>query len=104
MHAGVFINNAGQAVYPAYLHEDDPKDIDNCVAINSQAVVKACYAVLPGMVARGRGAIVNVSSVVGTPKAVPFMAIYGASKAFVNQFTKSLNAEYKDKGIDIQVG
>jgi 17beta-estradiol 17-dehydrogenase / very-long-chain 3-oxoacyl-CoA reductase len=73
------------------------------VAINCAAMVKATLAVLPGMLARGKGAIVNISSGAGTPVATPLLAVYGASKAFVDHFTLSLAEEYKGKGIDFQV-
>lgn len=98
---GVLINNAGQSVFN-YLHENKPSDVDNCVAINCASLVKCTYAILPCMLARGRGAIVNLSSVAGTPYATPMISLYGATKAFVDHFSKSLHDEYKDSGVDIQ--
>ena len=56
--------------------------------------------VLPGMVERGRGLIVNMSSSVAGR---PMFTMYGAAKAFVDYFSQSLSYEYEDKGITIQV-
>ena len=99
----MFINNAGQATSPAFMHELTAAEVDNTVAINCAAVVKATHAVLPAMLARGRGAIVNISSVAATPKATPYFSVYSATKAFVDHFTLSLADEYHHQGIDIQV-
>ena len=99
----MFINNAGQATDPAFAHENTVAEVENIVAINCAALVKATHAVLPCMLARGRGAIVNISSLAATPAATPYMALYGASKAFVDHFTRSLSEEYGAQGIDIQV-
>lgn len=56
--------------------------------------------VLPGMVNRGRGLIVNFSS--GTALR-PMFPIYGATKTFVDYFSQALDLEYADKGVTIQV-
>jgi hypothetical protein len=77
--------------------------VDNLVAINCASVVKATYAVLPSMLARGRGAIVNISSAAGVPVSLPMVSLYSSTKSFVIQFSLSLSDEYKDKGIDFQV-
>jgi len=58
--------------------------------------------VLPGMVQRKRGLIVNVSSGIAMLPAAT-LATYGASKAFADYFSKALSYEYEDKGITIQV-
>ena len=56
--------------------------------------------VLPGMVGRKRGLILNISS---TTSLQPMFAIYGATKAFVNYFSEALSYEYERKGVTIQV-
>ena len=58
--------------------------------------------VLPGMVRRRRGLIVNVSSAIAKLPAAT-LASYGASKSFVDYFSTALSYEYEDKGITIQV-
>ena len=77
--------------------------MDSVVAINCAAVVKATHAVLPTMLTRGRGAIVNISSIAGTMESTPYISVYGSTKAFVDHFTLSLADEYRHQGIDIQV-
>lgn len=101
--AGVFISNAGYLCDWSFLHEHTPQDIDTCVALNSTATVKATYSVLPAMLSRGKGTIVFISSMVGVADYLPCGSVYAATKAFVNHFGRSLAAEYKSKGIDIQV-
>jgi short-subunit dehydrogenase len=99
----VFINNAAQSPPPDFYHNLSAEMADNLVAINCASVVKATYAVLPSMLARGKGAIVNISSVAGVPASLPMVSLYSATKSFVIQLSLSLSDEYKDKGIDVQV-
>jgi short-subunit dehydrogenase len=99
----VFINNAALSPPSGFYHKLSAEMVDNLVAINCASVVKATYAVLPSMLARGKGAIVNVSSVAGVPASRPMASLYSSTKSFVIQFSLSLSDEYKDKGIDIQV-
>jgi 17beta-estradiol 17-dehydrogenase / very-long-chain 3-oxoacyl-CoA reductase len=99
----VFINNAAQGQTPDFFHELTAESIDNLVAINCASIVKATHAVLPSMLARGRGAIVNISSAGGVPVSTPLLSLYASTKTFVIQFSLSLSDEYKDKGIDVQV-
>ncbi|XP_030879001.1 very-long-chain 3-oxoacyl-CoA reductase-like [Leptonychotes weddellii] len=58
--------------------------------------------VLPGMVERSKGAILNISSASGIAP-VPLLAIYSATKAFADFFSQCLHEEYKSKGIFVQV-
>lgn len=68
-------------------------------AINVDAMFHLCKAVLPGMLARGHGSIVNMSSVASSVKGVPNRFAYGATKAAVIGLTKSIAAEYVTRGI-----
>jgi short-subunit dehydrogenase len=87
----VLINNAGLALVGA---------VDRALAgqarmmmdVNAVAPMELCRQVLPGMLARGRGQIVNVSSLVGV-SAVPDLALYGASKAALHHFTSILQRD-----------
>jgi short-subunit dehydrogenase len=99
----VFINNAAQGQTPGFFHELTAETVDDLVAINCASIVKATHAVLPSMLARGRGAVVNISSAGGVPVSTPLLSLYAATKTFVIQFSMSLSDEYKDKGIDVQV-
>ncbi|XP_076471863.1 hydroxysteroid dehydrogenase-like protein 1 [Babylonia areolata] len=58
--------------------------------------------VLPEMVQRKRGAIINLSSVFGL-RPSPFMTVYSATKAFLRYFSEALNMEYSPQGVTIQV-
>lgn len=68
-------------------------------AINVDAMFHLCKAVLPGMLARGRGSIVNMSSVASSVKGVASRFAYGTTKAAVIGLTKSIAAEYVTRGI-----
>lgn len=104
MDIGVLINNAGKIQGPpAEFHEIDPDSIDSTVSLNDVAVLKMSHIVLPGMVKRGRGAVVNVSSILSGIVASPLCSLYAATKGFLDTFTKAIAAEYGPKGIDVQV-
>lgn len=68
-------------------------------AINIDAMFHLCKTVLPGMLARGHGSIVNMSSVASSVKGVPNRFAYGTTKAAVIGLTKSIAAEYVTRGI-----
>ncbi|OQU92587.1 hypothetical protein SORBI_3001G370000 [Sorghum bicolor] len=101
---GVLVNNAG-ATYPcaAYFHEVERPVWEAVLRVNVEAATRITRALLPMMAAKGRGAVVNVgsgSSVV--VPAFPLYAVYAASKAYVDQFSRSLSVEYKQYGVDVQ--
>ncbi len=62
-------------------------------------MVRTIKAVLPGMLARGDGAIINMSSVAGSVKGVPNRFVYGTTKAAVVGLTKAIAADYVARGI-----
>jgi short-subunit dehydrogenase len=72
------------------------------IALNDVAAVRLTRAVLPGMIARRHGAIVNVSSIAAFVPA-RFAATYAASKAYLNSFTESLHEELRGSGVQVQV-
>ncbi|XP_062197766.1 very-long-chain 3-oxoacyl-CoA reductase-like protein At1g24470 [Phragmites australis] len=101
---GLLVNNAG-ATYPcaAYFQEVEGRVWEPVVRVNIEAATRITRAVVPEMAARGRGAVVNVgsgSSVV--VPAFPLYAVYAASKAYIDQFSRSLSVEYKQYGVDVQ--
>ncbi|PIN09524.1 17 beta-hydroxysteroid dehydrogenase type 3, HSD17B3 [Handroanthus impetiginosus] len=101
---GVLINNVG-VTYPGamYFHEVDEKIWMNLVRVNVEGTSYVTKVVLKGMVARRRGAIVNMGS--GASIVVPshpLYAIYSATKGYVDQLSRSLYVEYKPYGIDVQ--
>jgi short-subunit dehydrogenase len=70
------------------------------VMLDVVAVERLTHLLLPAMVERGCGVVVNTSSTSGF-QAVPYMAVYGASKAFVLSFSIALWAEYRNRGIRV---
>jgi short-subunit dehydrogenase len=89
----VLVNNAGIDLTGS-LPELAAEDIQQLVAVNLTAPMLLCRAALPGMWKRGRGHILNVSSLAGT-NALPGVAPYSASKAGLSHFTAALRAECK---------
>jgi len=85
----VLINNAGLALGLSGAQEADMEDWEIMVDTNIKGLLYMTRAVLPGMVDRNRGHIINMGSVAGTYP-YPGGNVYGASKAFVKQFSKNL--------------
>src|SRR5262249_53931226 len=83
----ILINNAGFGVF-APVYEADPAVLTEMVRLNVEALVDLTRVYLPGMVERDRGAIINVGSTAAF-QPVPYMAVYGATKAFVLSFTEA---------------
>lgn len=75
------------------------EDFDFAVDLNVRAMVRTIRAVLPGMLERGHGAIINMSSVASSQKGVPNRFVYGLTKAAVIGLTKAVAADYVAKGI-----
>jgi 2-keto-3-deoxy-L-fuconate dehydrogenase len=72
---------------------------DRSFNINARSIFRLTKAVLPGMVAQGGGAIVNIASVASSIRGVPNRFVYGASKAAILGITKSVAADFVTKGI-----
>ena len=88
----VLVNNAGLARSTAPAHEAPLDGWDDMVATNVTGLIHATRALLPGMVARDRGHVINIGSVAGTYP-YPGGNVYGATKAFVRHFTLNLRAD-----------
>ncbi len=88
----VLVNNAGLALGLEPAHKADISDWDAMVDTNIKGLTYCTRAVLPGMVARNRGHIVNIGSVAGDWP-YPGGNVYGATKAFVKQFSLNLRAD-----------
>ncbi len=95
----LLINNAGFGTHGPFETLDAARDHDE-VMLNVAAVVDLCHAYLPAMVARGDGAVINVASTAAF-QPVPYMAVYGATKAFVLSFSEALWGEYRGRGIHV---
>src|SRR5690606_7187030 len=88
----VLVNNAGLALGTEPEWAADLDDQEIMIATNCRGLVTVTRAVLPGMVARRRGHVVNIGSIAGT---VPYPGgnVYGATKAFVAQFSRNLRID-----------
>jgi uncharacterized protein len=92
----VLVNNAGFTTV-GDVHENPHRQL-GMVRVNVEALVALTSAYLPGMVERGRGAVVQVASVVSF-QPVPVQAVYAATKAFVRSFSEAVSAELKGTGV-----
>lgn len=91
---GVLINNVGVSYrYPQYYHEISQEEAMQLVDMNVTSTTKMTRMVLPGMVERKRGAIVNISS--GSAMyTLPLLAGYSAAKSYIEKYSRAINAEY----------
>ncbi|MEZ5141704.1 MAG: SDR family oxidoreductase [Acidimicrobiales bacterium] len=95
----LLVNNAGFGT-AGPLVELSPDDEEREIALNVTAVTRLTRAVLPGMIERGRGAILNVSSMASF-QPTPGMATYAGTKAFVTLFSESLYEELRGTGVTV---
>ncbi len=96
----VLVNNAGLALGTAPAFQASLEDWDTMVATNVAGLIRLTHALLPGMVARDRGHIVNLSSTAATYP-YPGGNVYGATKAFVTQFSLNLKADLAGTGVRV---
>jgi 2-hydroxycyclohexanecarboxyl-CoA dehydrogenase len=95
----ILVNNAGIWITKSLLqHTDD--DWNRVISINLTGTFICCTAVLPGMIRRGRGAIVNISSIAAWYYTIPH-ASYAASKAGVSALTRDLAYEVASLGVRV---
>ncbi|MFH8798250.1 SDR family NAD(P)-dependent oxidoreductase [Streptomyces sp. NPDC017936] len=103
----LLVNNAGINGYGPFT-EVDPGLLAKVLAVNVVAPTALARAALPGMVARGRGAVVNVASLLAfagglPPGPLPHRAVYGGTKGYMVTFTRTLAAELADTPVRVQV-
>jgi 3-hydroxy acid dehydrogenase/malonic semialdehyde reductase len=96
----VLINNAGLALGLEPFERLPASDIEQMIDTNIKGTMHCTQALLPGMIARDRGHIVNLSSIAGTYP-YPGGNVYGASKAFITQFSLCLRADLLGKNIRV---
>jgi 3-hydroxy acid dehydrogenase/malonic semialdehyde reductase len=102
----VLVNNAGLALGLEPADRAEMEDWERMIDTNVKGVVYLTRALLPGMVERGRGHVVNMGSVAATYP-YPGGNVYGATKAFVRQFSLNLRADLVGRGVrvtDIEPG
>lgn len=96
----ILINNAGLALGLSGAPETDIQDWETMINTNNLALVRMTRLVLPGMAARNRGHIINIGSTAGNWP-YPGGNVYGATKAFVQQFSRGLRADLLGKKIKV---
>jgi len=101
LYADMFVNNAG-LMAAGFFQDQDPAKLRAIVELNAQAVVDLTRRFLPGMLARGRGGILNVASMEGFMP-VPYQATYAATKALVLSLTQALAYETMGTGVRVSV-
>jgi len=96
----LLVNNAGVGAAAPLLQSDLAK-MHDLITLNVVAPTRLTYAAVPSFVARGTGAIINISSIVAVAPEI-LNGVYGGSKAFVLAFSQSLHHELAGKGIRVQ--
>ncbi|KAJ7996031.1 hypothetical protein DPEC_G00232860 [Dallia pectoralis] len=102
---GILVNNVGMNYHDMLVHfldipnpEQRTTQVVNC---NILSVTQMTGLVLPHMVKRGRGIIINMSSEAGA-EPQPMLSLYSATKIFVTYFSRALHSEYRSQGITVQ--
>ncbi len=95
----LLVNNAGVGMI-GDIETTDPAEVQQMLTLNILTTADLTYRLLPGMLDRGHGAIINVSSVTAF-QPVAFMAGYAASKSFVLHFSEALWAEARSRGVTV---
>lgn len=99
-HTGIdILFNCAGFVHSGTILEASEKELDFAFDLNVKAQWRTIQAVLPGMLERGDGCIINMASVASSLKSVPNRFVYSATKAAVIGLTKSVAADYVTKGI-----
>ncbi|XP_040852178.1 very-long-chain 3-oxoacyl-CoA reductase-B-like [Ochotona curzoniae] len=103
---GVLVNNVGMVYAGRKLKrllecKDPGQSMTDLVNCNIMSVLQMTRIILPRMVTRRRGVIINLSSVASL-RSIPFLNMYAASKAFVRSFSNALATEYRPYGITVQ--
>lgn len=96
----VLVNNAGLALGLNSADSANLCDWERMIEVNVLALVRLTHLILPKMVAKGRGHIVNLGSIAGSYP-YPGGNVYGATKAFVKQFSLNLRSDLFDKGVRV---
>lgn len=104
----LLVNNAGAAGYMPFIALD-PDRAEELIRLHVVAGTRLTRAALPGMIARGQGAIVSVSSGLAFSASVPASAplpkraVYAACKSYITTFTELLSGELEGTGVNVQV-
>jgi short-subunit dehydrogenase len=97
----LLVNNAGFGTVGRFHELPISREISE-IGLNVVAVARLTHAALPGMVARGRGGVINVASIAAY-QPTPLNATYGATKAFVSSLSQAVHEELKGTGVNCMV-
>ncbi|XP_056140328.1 hydroxysteroid (20-beta) dehydrogenase 2 [Lampris incognitus] len=105
LNIGVLVNNVGMAYSEDFAHfldiPNSAETITQVINCNMLSVAQMTRLVLPHMVERGTGLIINISSEAGA-RPQPLLSLYSSTKVFVTYFSQCLHSEYKARGITVQ--
>ncbi|PON91414.1 Short-chain dehydrogenase/reductase [Trema orientale] len=104
LDVGILVNNAGLAYpYPRFFHDVDLELMESILKVNMEAATWMVLSVLPGMLKKKKGAIVNIGSASTTiVPSYPLFTVYAATKAYLAMLSRCISIEYKQSGIDTQ--
>lgn len=100
LEVSLLVNNAGSGYYGRFTEGPEPEEVWDGLSLNVTVSAALTRAFLPGMIRRREGAVVNLSSTAAF-QPVPYMATYGASKAFMLSFSEALWAECRGTGVKV---
>lgn len=95
----LLVNNAGLGDYGEFASSEWSR-VEAMLKVNVEALTHLSHGILPGMIAQGRGGVINVSSLASLLP-IPDFAVYAASKAYVTSFSEALRLELRDHGIPV---
>uniref|UniRef100_K3WI49 Ketoacyl reductase n=1 Tax=Globisporangium ultimum (strain ATCC 200006 / CBS 805.95 / DAOM BR144) TaxID=431595 RepID=K3WI49_GLOUD len=95
----ILINNAG-ASFTCDFVDLTPQRVDELLTLNVVAMAKLSHAIVPQMVARGRGRVLNIASM-SSAISIPTAALYGSSKAFMLNLSQAMNYELRATGVTV---
>ena len=99
---GILVNNVGMSYpFPQYFHELNDQQVKDLIELNVNTTTWMTRFVLPAMIEKKKGAIMNIGSFAGLHPS-PLLAEYSATKSYVEKLSHSLNTEYKSMGISVQ--
>lgn len=99
LHIEVLVNCAGYGIYSPFVESDREHELEQ-LRVDVEAVVDLMARYLPGMVTRGRGAVINMSSTAGF-QALPYNSTYAAAKAYVLLLSEAVHVEVKERGVTV---
>lgn len=99
LQVDLLVNNAGFGKWAGFLDED-PETYEEMISLNITSIVRLTHLILPDMLQRGEGGIINVASIAAF-QPCPYIAVYSATKSFLLHFSEALYGEYNSKGITV---